>query len=161
VSQSERASLDAGLSALHRLGCAISSHARQCAALATQVDGRSRCSFSPVIHEPHATTMCSANVTLSMLFSASGAWPESSYHCSLSTTHERQFNETFGVFPSKFLCTKLSICTRCEENGVQYVEPCPTDGRKKTIARRRALNRAIKMAKQKQKREDMSYDEQQ
>jgi len=58
--------------------------------------------------------------------------------------------------PSHFLSIEAHLQKRCKDTDVSYIQQKPTDSVDETIARKHALNRKIKTAAQKRRREDMS-----
>jgi hypothetical protein len=74
----------------------------------------------------------------------------------LVTTEEGvAFCRDFGHYPPAFLKIENRLRTRCEGNGVTYVPPKITDSVDATFERIKKLNRAIKSAKQKLRRNAM------
>jgi chromatin segregation and condensation protein Rec8/ScpA/Scc1 (kleisin family) len=66
------------------------------------------------------------------------------------------FKRIFKQYPDTFLKREHDRRNRCEENGVAYVPPKITDSADATKERIKKLNRAIKSAKQRVRRKEMT-----
>jgi hypothetical protein len=66
------------------------------------------------------------------------------------------FKRIFNQHPDTFLKREHDRRNRCEENGVAYVPPKITDSADATKERIKKLNRAIKSAKQRVRRKEMT-----
>ena len=100
----------------------------------------------------------STQYPLSLIFSSDGSMRtnpnEYLYYC--SAHQEFQFKQNFKVIPSKFIHQLQQLEKRCIEHGVIFKAPNLTDSVDQTVVKIRAMNRAIKTAKQKKSRENMS-----
>ena len=70
-----------------------------------------------------------------------------------------QFKQNFLVAPSLFRLIEYRLEKKCKEHGLVYIAPRLTDSIEETNLRKKRLNRAIKTAAQKKRRENMSDHE--
>ena len=69
------------------------------------------------------------------------------------------FKQIFVHYPERFLRIEHSLQIRCYKLGVEYIPPKPTDSAEKTLKRKASMNRAIKSAARKLRRESMTKEE--
>ena len=81
-------------------------------------------------------------------------------NCTQMNEDEEKFKQNFKVYPSRFKHIECQLWTRCKDYGITYIPPKLTDSVEAMIARKAALNRAIKTAAQKKRREQMSKSNQ-
>ena len=87
--------------------------------------------------------------------------PHGELNYSAGETRENQvqkFRENFNSIPSQFIFNELRLKKRCHDHGLAYNIPKLTDTVEATKSRRDEMNRAIKTAKQKERRKAMGDD---
>ena len=105
-------------------------------------------------------TAASSKHPLSLIFSPGGSILTNRYgYYPCESDQELQFTRNFKVKPFTFINQLQNLETRCFDNGVIFTPLKLTDSVDETVAKIRMMNRAIKTAKQKKRRENMSQIE--